>query len=118
VAILISGRGSNMARLIEAAEDSSYPAEIVGVLSDTPGAAGLVHAAGKGIETAAFSRDNYASRQAHEDAIGTALRGMNADILCLAGYMRLLSAGFVEKWNGRAINIHPALLPSFKGLDT
>lgn len=118
VAILISGRGTNMARLIEAAEDPSYPAEVVGVVSDTPEAPGLVYAAGKGIETASFPRDGHASRQAHEDAIGAALRGMNADIVCLAGYMRLLSPGFVEEWNGRIINIHPALLPSFKGLDT
>ena len=118
VAILISGRGTNMAKLIEAAEDSSYPAEIVGVISDVPDAPGLVFAADRGIGTAAIPRGDYPSKDAHEDAIDAALQVLGADIVCLAGYMRLLTARFVESWAGRLINIHPSLLPNFKGLDT
>ncbi len=118
VAILISGRGTNMAKLIEAAEDSSYPAEIVGVISDVPDAPGLVFASDRGIGTAAIPRGDYPSKDAHEDAIDAALQVLGADIVCLAGYMRLLTARFVESWAGRLINIHPSLLPNFKGLDT
>ncbi|MEW9838504.1 phosphoribosylglycinamide formyltransferase [Mesorhizobium marinum] len=118
VAILISGRGTNMARLIEAAEDPTYPAEIAGVISDVADAAGLIYAADKGIGAAAIPRDAFPSRQAHDDAIDAALQVLGADIVCLAGYMRILTASFVESWQGRMINIHPALLPSFKGLDT
>lgn len=118
VAILISGRGTNMAKLIEAAEDSSYPAEIVGVISDVPDAPGLVFAADRGIGAAAIPRGDYPSKDAHEDAIDAALQVLGADIVCLAGYMRLLTARFVESWAGRLINIHPSLLPNFKGLDT
>jgi formyltetrahydrofolate-dependent phosphoribosylglycinamide formyltransferase len=118
VAVLISGRGTNMAKLIEAAEDSTYPAEIAGVISDVPDAPGLVFAADKGIGTAAIPRGDYSSKEAHDDAIDAALQVLGADIVCLAGYMRLLTARFVEAWEGRLINIHPALLPSFRGLDT
>jgi len=117
-AILISGRGTNMAKLIEAAEDSSYPAEIAGVISDVPNAPGLVFAADKGIGTAAIPRGDYSSKEAHDSAIDAALHVLGADIVCLAGYMRILTARFVESWQGKMINIHPALLPSFKGLDT
>ena len=118
IAILISGRGTNMAKLIEAAEDSSYPAEIVGVISDVPDAPGLVFAADRGIGAAAIPRDDYPTKDVHEDAIDAALQVLGADIVCLAGYMRLLTARFVESWAGRLINIHPSLLPNFKGLDT
>jgi len=118
VAILISGRGTNMARLIEAAADSSYPAEVVAVISDVAEAPGLVFAASKGIATAAIPRGDYSSKEAHDAAIDANLRDIGADIVCLAGYMRLLTARFVESWEGRLINIHPGLLPSFKGLDT
>ena len=117
-AILISGRGTNMARLVEAAADPSYPAGIVGVISDTPDAAGLLFAASKGIETRALPRGDYSSKEAHDGAIDAALKSFGTEIVCLAGYMRILTARFVEKWQGRMINIHPALLPSFKGLDT
>jgi phosphoribosylglycinamide formyltransferase-1 len=118
VAILISGRGTNMARLVEAAADPSYPAEVVGVISDMPDAPGLVFAAGKGIGTAAIPRGDYASKEAHDAAIDAALHVIGADIVCLAGYMRLLTENFVQSWQGKLINIHPALLPSFRGLDT
>jgi len=118
VAILISGRGTNMAKLIEAAEDPAYPAEIVGVISDMPDALGLVFATDKGISTAAIPRSDYESKEAHDAAIDAALEELGAEVVCLAGYMRLLTIPFVEKWEGHLINIHPALLPSFRGLDT
>lgn len=118
VAIMISGRGTNMSRLIEATADQSYPAEIVGVISDTPDAAGLVFAGDRGIATAAIPRGDYSSKEAHDDAINGALNELGAEVVCLAGYMRLLTARFIDAWGGRLINIHPSLLPSFKGLDT
>ena len=117
-AILISGRGTNMAKLIQAAEDPSYPAEIVGVISDVPEAPGLIFAGDKGISTIAVPRSDYSSKEAHDDAIDAVLQELGADIVCLAGYMRILTARFVESWEGKLINIHPALLPSFRGLDT
>lgn len=118
VVVLISGRGTNMAMLVEAARDPAYPAEIVGVLSDMPEAPGLVYAGDRGIATAAIPRADYTSKEAHDAAIDAAIDELGADIVCLAGYMRLLTARFVDKWEGKLINIHPALLPSFKGLDT
>lgn len=118
VALLISGRGSNMAALIEAAKEPSYPAEIVAVISDKPDAAGLAVAAASGVATRVVARRDHADRQAHDGAIDAALSGFNAEIVALAGYMRLLGAPFVQRWQGRMINIHPALLPAFKGLDT
>ena len=118
VAILISGRGTNMARLIGAAEDPTYAAEIVGVISDMPGAPGLVFAADRGISTIAVPRDDYSSKEAHDGAIDAVLQELGAEIVCLAGYMRVLTPRFVQSWEGRLINIHPALLPAFRGLDT
>lgn len=116
--ILISGRGSNMAALIEAAEEQSFPASIAGVISDRPDAPGLVIAAQRKIPTRVIQRGDFADRGAHDDAIDAGLRVFGAEIVALAGYMRLLTAGFVAKWEGRLVNIHPALLPAFKGLDT
>lgn len=118
VVILISGRGSNMATLVNAASDPAFPAEIVGVISDKSDAAGLQFAAGQGIATRVIARADFADKEKHDAAIDAALEGFRAQIVCLAGYMRLLTPGFVAKWQGRMINIHPALLPSFKGLDT
>jgi phosphoribosylglycinamide formyltransferase-1 len=119
VAVLISGRGSNMAALIEAAKDKKYPAEVVLVISNRPDAGGLLVARASGIATevvdhAAFSKD----RSAFERALQAALEKHRIEIVCLAGFMRLLSAEFVKKWEHRILNIHPALLPAFKGLDT
>jgi phosphoribosylglycinamide formyltransferase 1 len=119
VAILISGRGSNMAALIEAAKDKTYPAEIVTVISNRSDAGGLTVARANGIATevvdhAAFGKD----RPAFESALQAVLEKHRVDIVCLAGFMRLLSAGFVKQWQHRILNIHPALLPAFKGLDT
>ncbi|RWN56280.1 phosphoribosylglycinamide formyltransferase [Mesorhizobium sp.] len=116
--VLISGRGSNMTALIAAATYPGYPAEIVGVISDRANAAGLGIAAARGIATKVISRADYSSKEAHDGAIDAALVSFGAEIVALAGYMRILGARFVEKWLGRMINIHPALLPAFKGLDT
>ncbi|MGN6535065.1 MAG: phosphoribosylglycinamide formyltransferase [Mesorhizobium sp.] len=116
--ILISGRGSNMTALIAAAADPAYPAEIVGVISDKADAAGLGIAAARGVPVQVVARGDFASKQAHDAAIDKALTKLGAEIVALAGYMRLLTAPFVEKWQGRMINIHPALLPLFKGLDS
>jgi len=118
VAIMISGRGSNMAALMTAAAERDYPAEIVGVISDKPDAPGLVYAADKGIATRVVERRHSASKAEHDLAIDAELRLLNADIIALAGYMRLFTPGFVDRWSGRLVNIHPALLPSFRGLDT
>lgn len=116
--VLISGRGSNMTALIAAASDPAFPAEIVGVISDKADAAGLGVAKARGIATQVISRAGHGGKQAHDAAIDAALTGFNADIVALAGYLRILTPGFVQRWQGRMINIHPALLPAFKGLDT
>lgn len=118
VAILISGRGSNMKALIEAAKAPDYPAEIVGVFSNKPDAPGLATAAGHGIATASLSHKDYASKTEFEAAMNAVLEGWHADIVALAGFMRLLSADFCTRWAGRLINIHPSLLPRHKGLHT
>jgi formyltetrahydrofolate-dependent phosphoribosylglycinamide formyltransferase len=116
--IMISGRGSNMASLIEAASERSFPAEIVGIISDKADARGLHIAASKGLPAQVIVRGDFASKEAHDAAIDDALAAFGAEIVCLAGYMRLLTNGFVQKWQGRMLNIHPALLPAFRGLDT
>lgn len=118
VAILISGRGSNMAALIEAAKDKSYPAEIVLVISNRPDAAGLRTARANGIAAVVVDHTNYKDRTSFEHALQGVLEDHRIDIVCLAGFMRLLTADFVEKWLERLLNIHPALLPAFRGLDT
>ncbi|TKT81381.1 phosphoribosylglycinamide formyltransferase [Aquamicrobium sp. LC103] len=118
VAILISGRGSNMSALIEATRDRDYPVEIVGVISNRADAKGLGIAAAAGIETKVIAPKDHPGKEALDAALDEALRAMGAEIVCLAGYMRLLTPGFVEKWAGRIINIHPSLLPLFKGLET
>ena len=118
VTVLISGRGSNMAALITAAQEADFPARIVGVVSDTPDAAGLALAEADGIPARVLARADYPSKVAHDQAIDATLHAFGTEIVCLAGYMRLLTKAFVEEWKGRMINIHPALLPLFKGLDT
>jgi phosphoribosylglycinamide formyltransferase 1 len=119
VAILISGRGANMAALIAAAKKPGYPAEIALVLSNRPEAGGLRRASADAIATAvvdhaAFGKD----REAFERAVEAHLEMQSIDIVCLAGFMRLFTPSFVLRWSSRMINIHPALLPSFKGLHT
>ena len=119
VAVLISGRGSNMAALIEAAKDKSYPAEIVLVLSNKADAGGLVTARDNGIATEIVDHTQFGKdRVAFDAAMQSKLEAHRVDIVCLAGFMRLLSPGFVDLWQNRMLNIHPALLPAFKGLDT
>lgn len=118
VVIMISGTGSNMDALIAACKASEFPAEVVGVLSDKASAGGLEKASAQNIEAHAYERSNYASKIEHENAIIEKLEKIRPDFICLAGYMRLLSAEFVRRWNGRIINIHPSLLPNFPGLDT
>jgi len=118
VVAFVSGGGSNMMALVAAAKASDYPVEIVGVISDKTDAGGLAKAAAEGIATFAFVRKDYASKEAHEEAIFAALDTLAPDILCLAGYMRLLSATFIQRYEGRMINIHPSLLPLYRGLHT
>jgi phosphoribosylglycinamide formyltransferase-1 len=119
VAVLISGRGSNMAALIEATKDNTYPAEIVLVASNRPDAGGLAAAHAAGIAAAVVDHTRFGKDRAGFDrALQAVLEQHRIDIVCLAGFMRLLTAGFVAQWQERMLNIHPALLPAFKGLDT
>jgi phosphoribosylglycinamide formyltransferase-1 len=117
-AILISGRGSNMRALIEAARRPSFPAEIALVLANRREAEGLVYARDHGIATAVIDHKIYAGREAFEGSMQAMLATHRIEFLCLAGFMRLLTAGFVASWHGRIINIHPALLPAYRGLNT
>jgi phosphoribosylglycinamide formyltransferase-1 len=119
VAILISGRGSNMVALIQAAKDESYPATIAVVVSNDPAAEGLKRAAEAGIATAVVDHKTFGKdREAFERELHRQLTTNHVEIVCLAGFMRLLTPWFVRQWEGRLLNIHPALLPAFKGLDT
>jgi phosphoribosylglycinamide formyltransferase-1 len=119
VAILISGRGSNMAALIAAAKAPDYPAEIALVLSNKADAAGLEHARRDGIATAVVEHKKFGKdREAFDRAVQAVLEAHRIDIVCLAGFMRMLTTWFVGQWSGRMINIHPSLLPAFKGLHT
>ncbi len=119
VAVLISGRGSNMVALIEAAKDDAYPAEIAVVISNDAAAEGLKRASAAGIATAVVDHKNFGKdREAFERALHRELETNRIEIVCLAGFMRLLTPWFVRQWEGRLLNIHPALLPAFKGLDT
>jgi phosphoribosylglycinamide formyltransferase-1 len=117
VAVLISGRGSNMAALLAAAARSNYPAEIVRVISNRADAAGLRVAADAGVATAVIDHRGR-DRAAFEADLDAGLRAAGVELVCLAGFMRLLSAPFVERWHDRVLNIHPSLLPAFPGLDT
>ena len=117
VAVLISGRGSNMVALIDAAKAKDYPAEIVLVVSNLPDAAGLDRARQDGITTAVVDHLGFGKdREAFERALDEELQAHRIDLVCLAGFMRLLTPWFVTRWSGRMLNIHPALLPQFKGL--
>ncbi|WP_153769370.1 phosphoribosylglycinamide formyltransferase [Labrenzia sp. CE80] len=119
VAVLISGRGSNMMSLISAAMSPSYPAEIGLVVSNKPDAAGLAKAADLGIKTAVVDhRDYKGDREAFEHALNALLKDNAIELVALAGFLRLLTPFLVNEWRDRMINIHPALLPSFKGLNT
>ncbi len=117
-AVLISGRGSNMAALVRAAAAPDFPAEIALVLSNRADAAGLDFAKAHGIPTRVLSHKGYADRLAFDAALDGLLREDGIEIVCLAGFMRLLTPWLVERWRDRMINVHPSLLPSFKGLHT
>jgi phosphoribosylglycinamide formyltransferase-1 len=118
VAVLISGRGSNMEALIAACADPTFPAEIVTVVSNRADAGGLEKARAAGLATQVIDHKAYADRDTFETALHDHLEAAGARLICLAGFMRLLTATFVEKWRDRMINIHPSLLPAFKGLHT
>jgi len=118
VGILISGRGSNMASLIAAARDPDYPAEIACVLSDRPQADGLKKAQAEGVPAIAVDHTTFDTREAFEAALDAELKALRVDLIACAGFLRVLSAAFVSRWHDRMVNIHPSLLPAFKGLDT
>lgn len=117
--VLISGRGSNLQALLDAVADSAFPAEVALVLSNRADAYGLERAAKAGVESAVIDHKPFkGDRPAFEAAMDARLRQSGVELVCLAGFMRLLSPWFVNQWRDRMINIHPSLLPSFKGLDT
>ncbi len=116
VAILISGRGSNMMALVEAARDPDYPAEVALVVSNRPDAPGLQRAQSAGIKALAIDHKAYATREAFDAAVEAALMQAGIDLVCHAGFMRIQSDAFATRWLGRQLNVHPSLLPSFKGL--
>jgi phosphoribosylglycinamide formyltransferase-1 len=116
IGILISGRGSNMMALVEAAQADGYPAEIAVIISSNPAAAGLAWAHQRGLPTVALHHKAYPSREAFDDAVHAELTKARVDLVALAGFMRIQSAAFVQRWAGRQLNIHPSLLPLFKGL--
>ena len=119
IAVLISGRGSNMRALIEACERPDFPARIVLVLSNKPDAAGLEVARAAGLQTAAIDHKAFGKdHEAHERKVDAAIRASGAQLVCLAGYMRVLTPYLVNAWDGRMLNIHPSLLPAFPGLHT
>jgi len=116
VGVLISGRGSNLKALLDTCLTPDFPAEIVAVLSNRPDAIGLKHAQALGVPAIALDHKAHASREAFDDALHEALRIAGVEFICLAGYMRLLTPGFIARWADRIINIHPSLLPAFRGL--
>lgn len=118
VGVLISGRGSNMMALVEGARAADYPAEIAVVISNRPEAPGLAWAAAADIPAVTIDHKTFATRMAFEARLHQTLLDHRVDIVCNAGFMRLLTAGFVERWRNRHLNIHPSLLPLFPGLDT
>ena len=118
VGVLISGRGSNMRALVEASSQNDYPAEIVFVGSNYPEAAGLAFAHKHGIPTAVVDHRNFASREAFDGALHLELTRHNLDIICCAGFMRIMTSVLIKPWSGRMLNIHPSLLPHYKGLHT
>ncbi len=115
--VLISGRGTNLAALLDACADAKFPAEIALVISNQPDAAGLERATAAGCATLVIEHGDFPDREAFDHAMGAALEDAGVELVCLAGFMRILSEAFVERWRDRIINIHPSLLPAFKGLD-
>ena len=118
IVILISGRGSNMEAIVRACAAEGWPAAVVAVLSNRPEAAGLAWAAGQGIATAALDHRQYADRAAFDTALAAEIDRHAPDLVVLAGFMRILTPAFVQRYDGRLLNIHPSLLPAFAGLHT
>lgn len=118
VAVLISGGGTNLQALIDSCADPDFPARIVLVISNNPGVKGLERAEKAGIPTKVINHREFDSREEFDDQIHDALKESGAKLICLAGFMRILDARFVNRWRNRMLNIHPSLLPSFKGLHT
>lgn len=116
--VLISGRGTNLQALIDACRDPAFPAEVALVISNKPDAGGLARATAAGIPTLVLKPKDYSDKPAHEAAMTQALEQAGVGLVCLAGFMRLLTGGFVARWHDRLINIHPSLLPAFPGIDT
>jgi phosphoribosylglycinamide formyltransferase-1 len=118
IGVLISGRGSNMKALVEACRDPAYPAEISCVVSNRPDAGGLVYARSQGIPAHVVDHKNFASREAFDAALNDYLQGQQLDLICCAGFMRIMSPVLIGPWAGRMLNIHPSLLPAYRGLHT
>ncbi|TDK37073.1 phosphoribosylglycinamide formyltransferase [Rhizobium deserti] len=118
VAVFISGGGSNMLSLADACAAEDFPAEVVAVVSDKATAGGIAKAVARGLKTLVLERKDFAGKAEHEAAILAALDEIQPDIICLAGYMRLISGDFISRYEGRMLNIHPSLLPLFAGLHT
>ncbi len=116
--VMISGRGSNLQALIEACRDPSFPAEIVLVISNSPDAQGLARAKQAGIPTRVISHKDYPSKKDFEEAIDAAHKKAGVELICLAGFMRIIGPTLLARWRGKMINIHPSLLPAYPGLDT
>lgn len=116
IAVLISGRGSNLQALIDATSQHDFPAEIVAVISNKPNAYGIVRAQSANIQTYIIENKDFPDRIRFDEALHKKLEEIGAELVCLAGFMRLITEDFVQKWHNRMINIHPSLLPSFKGL--
>lgn len=117
VGVLVSGRGSNLQALIDATADAGFPAEIVTVISNRPGAFALERAAKAGLPTVTVDHKSFPDRAAFDAELDRHLKAAGVELICLAGFMRLLTTEFVDAWFGRMINIHPSLLPAFRGLD-
>ena len=118
IVVLISGRGSNMEAIVRACAAEAWPARVAAVISNRAGAAGLDFAAAHGIATAVVEHTAFASREAFDAALAEAVGAFSPDVVALAGFMRILSPEFVQRFEGRLLNIHPSLLPAYKGLDT
>lgn len=118
IVILISGRGSNMEAIVQACAAEGWPAQVAAIISNRPDAVGLKYAAARGIATAVVDHKAHATREAFDDALARAIDAHAPDVVVLAGFMRILTAGFVQRYQGRLLNIHPSLLPAFPGLHT
>ena len=118
IVILISGRGSNMEAIVQACASEGWPARVAAVISNRPDAAGLRYAQARGIATAVVDHKRYAEREAFDAELAQVVQGFAPDVLVLAGFMRILTPGFVQRFEGRMVNVHPSLLPAFPGLAT